>query len=180
MNAFANEHLFRRPQVRLLALGRGRVRGSAEETMNGGIKSPSEYVIPAGTDLYRFGWCGVPDIVLSGEWWNDGHALRQADAFGAAHGMALREALRHACFIPEEWGSDQSTVVSLVTRAPLLAYRGKAAVVSIRDKHGITTRLMNERTERFRINQLYIPGLGSRDVRRAAIGTIRPIFLPPA
>lgn len=176
--AYANESQFRKPHVRLLALGLGHVRGSSEQTINGGISSPMEYVIPRDTSLYRFGQNGVPALVLAGEWWIDGDAFNRIAAFARLHSMTFREGLRKACFIPEEWGSALDTAVYARTKGPLLAYRGKAAVVSIKGAHGQTERLMNAQTEPFRVPQLYIPGLGSADVRREALGAIQPIFLP--
>lgn len=176
MTGIANESQFRKPFARMAALGVGRERGQAQQTVNGGMVAPREHVIPKGTWLYRFGQRGVPERVAMGEWWIDGEALELIDSYARAHKISLREGIRQTCYVPPDW-SALDLVVQSRTVAPLLSYRGRGAVVSVKDAHGSTTRHMPA-TGSHRVHQLYIPGLASGDVRRDALGVIGFQFLP--
>lgn len=172
----ANEQQFRKPHVRMAALGVSYERGSPRQQINGGIQSPVEYLIPRGTDLYRFGQRGVPERVAMGDWWIDGDTLQEIDTYARTHGISLREGIRQTCYVPDEW-SALDIVVYARSVSQLLAYRGRGAVVSVKNSHGLTTRNMAAKGDH-RVQQLFIPGFASGDVRRDGLGFISFQFLP--
>jgi hypothetical protein len=172
----ANEAQFRKPHVRLRALGVSYERGSPRQQISGGIASPVEYRIPKGTELYRFGQNGVPELVAMGEWWIDGDTLRQIEAYARARSISTREGIRQTCYVPAEW-SALDIVVHARTVSELLAYRGRGGVVSVKNKSGQTTTHMAAQGDH-RVQQLYIPGFASGDVRRDGLGFVGFSFLP--
>lgn len=149
---------------------------AARVSRSAAVASPVEYRIPKGTHLYRFGQNGVPELVAMGEWWIDGDTLREIDTYARTRGISTREGIRQTCYVPAEW-SALDIVVHARTVSELLAYRGRGGVVSVKNKIGQTTTHMAAQGDQ-RVQQLYIPGFASGDVRRDALGYIGFSFLP--
>ncbi|MEM8725073.1 MAG: hypothetical protein AAGE86_06090 [Pseudomonadota bacterium] len=184
-----NQEAFDRPETLKLASGQqlGRLRHfdhgdgySPDGGLNGGIVAPKRLLIPAGTTLVRFGGSPWRDArpfvpkVASGEWWLDWPNYRTVERHADKLGESVAYAIRHLCAVPDDW-SDMSFLIQGVTRSPLLAYtgEGRAAVTK-------TATIDPRAAGKPRLDQLFIPGLSSPDLRKQAILIRGQTFLDPA
>ncbi len=184
-----NQEAFDRPETLKLAQGRqlGRLRHfdhgdgySPDGGLNGGIISPQRYLIPAGSLLVRFGGSPWRDArpfvpkVASGEWWLDWANYQKVESYADKLGESVSYAVRHLCAVPDDW-SDMSFLIQGNTRSPLLAYtgEGRAAVTK-------SATIDPRAPGKPKLDQLFIPGLSSPDLRKKAILIRGQTFLDPA
>lgn len=184
-----NKDAFDRPETREIAQGRqlGRLRHfpdgdryTEDGGLNGGIRNPQPRLIPPSTMLVRFGGSAYRDArpfaskVAAGEWWLHDFQFSVLKAWADAKGESISYAVRQLCAVPDDW-SDMSYVVKARTRSPLMAYAGygRAATAG-------KSRIDPRHDHRLDIEQLFIPGLASPDLRKAAIIVYEDKFLDPA
>lgn len=161
---------------------------SSSGDLNGGIIRPKPYLIPLNTVLIRFGGSQksrdlkkdrsnatpmVPETA-AGAWWLDWSNYHKIERYADDIDEAVSYAVSQVCAVPGDW-SDMSFLVQAVTRAPLWAYKGKGRVATNGDE--IIDPKLGGKPD---IDQLYIPGLASRDLRRLAIKIQGHSFLNPA
>jgi len=184
-----NQEAFDRPQTLMMARGQqlGRLRHlsagdgySPDGGLNGGIIAPQRHLIPAGTTLVRFGGSPWRDArpfvpkVASGEWWLDWPNYKTVEAYADKLGESVAYAVRHLCAVPDDW-SDMSFLIQGTTRSPLLSYTGEGREAVTRSGT-IDPRSSGKPT----LDQLFIPGLSSPDLRKKAILINGQTFLDPA
>lgn len=172
---FANQHWFDRPDALLEARGAARTGpiaaadGSLDWNNNGGILAPVRAELDAGTRLVRFGRI-LPWLSIAGGWWLEWSAYRRVEAFADRYRLPVQVALRLLCCIPPEW-SELNVVIEARTIAALLAYRGPGAPVRVTNKASGQMSFMAATADAAgeMVPQLFIPGMGSPDLRRDAI-----------
>jgi len=184
-----NQEAFDRPQTLMMARGQqlGRLRHlpagdgySPDGGLNGGIIAPKRHLIPAGTTLVRFGGSPWRDArpfvpkVASGEWWLDWPNYKVVEAYADKLGESVAYAVRHLCAVPDDW-SDMSFLIQGTTRSPLLAYTGEG-----REAVTKTSTIDPRSAGKPKLDQLFIPGLSSPDLRKRAILINGQTFLDPA
>lgn len=184
-----NQEYFDRPETLQMAQGKqlGRLthfpdgdRYSNGGGQNGGMRAPMPRLIPPSSLLVRFGGSPHRDArpfaakTASGEWWLDEFRFKVLEAWANAKGESVTYAVRQLCAVPDEW-SDMSYVVKARTRSPLMAYAGYGRP-AVSGKGTIDPR----HDHRVDIEQLFIPGLASPDLRKAAILVYEDRFLDPA
>ncbi|MFL0357300.1 hypothetical protein ACI5KX_12575 [Erythrobacter sp. GH1-10] len=183
-----NQEYFDRPETLQMARGKqlGRLthfpdgdRYSNNGGRNGGMRAPKPRLIAPSTLLVRFGGSPYRDArpfaakVASGEWWLDDFRFKVLEAWANARGESITYAVRQLCAVPDEW-SDMSYVVKARTRSPLMAYTGYG-----RPATAGKTRIDPRHDHRVDIEQLFIPGLASPDLRKAAIIVYEDRFIDP-
>ena len=184
-----NQEYFDRPETFKIAQGKqlGRLthfadgdRYSDDGGLNGGIRNPKPRLIPPGSLLVRFGGSPHRDArpfaskVAAGEWWLDEFRFNVLEAWANARGESVTYAVRQLCAVPAGW-SDMSYVVKARTRSPLMAYAGYGRAATSGQ-----SRIDPRHDHRVDIEQLFIPGLASPDLRKAAIIVYEDKFLDPA
>ncbi len=174
--AAANRSDYLNSDHRLLAEGRD-LSGNSDiwldphgrETLpltNGGMISPSQHAIPAGTELFRYGTADAPDDVnLTSGWWLERRELDKVLNVARQHQTSEGLVVRVMCCVPPEWGSQLDVIIGVTTRTDLLAYRGLANSASANAGDGGPATVIAARnaSANMRLHQLYIPGL--RDPR---------------
>ena len=181
-----NREYFDRPQSLQLARGvqLGRMAHlpggdgyTKDGGQNGGMRAPKPKLIPPSTVLVRFGGSAHRDArpfatkVASGEWWMDEFRFKVLEAWANAKGESVTYAVRQLCAVPDEW-SDMSYMIKARTRSPLMAYAGYGRP-AVSGKSTIDPR----KDHRVDIEQLFIPGLASPDLQKAALLIIEDKFL---
>lgn len=184
-----NQEYFDRPQTLQMARGvqLGRLthfpdgdRYSNGGGQNGGMRAPKARLIPPSTVLIRFGGSPHRDArpfaskVASGEWWLDEFRFKVLEAWANSKRESITFAVRQLCAVPDDW-SDMSYVVKARTRSPLMAYAGYGRP-AVSGKSTIDPR----RDHRVDIEQLFIPGLASPDLQKAALHILEDKFLDSA
>ncbi len=173
---FANQEWFDRPEQKLLAQGADLRSGKADivspqgavlaRITNGGIVTPMRKQLAAGTRLVRLGGGGLPHLAVAGCWWLEWSQYQLVERAADARGLAMPVAMRLLACVPPEW-NEMSVVVQARLKLPLLAYAGKSApVVRKSPLRGVNEVLSGIDDNGSRpIEQLYIPGLTSPDLR---------------
>lgn len=181
---FANQYFFDGPSAYPEARGADRKQpivkpdGSLDWVTNGGIINPVRHEIAVGTRLVRFGNI-MPHFAVTGGWWLEFAAYRKIEEFADRYRMPVQVALRLLCCVPPEW-SQLTVLMQARTIAPLLAYRGAGAPVTLVNKTTKQTSFMAVTADASGniVPQLYIPGTASRDLQRDAILLEGTAFLP--
>jgi hypothetical protein len=175
--AFINQRWFDRPDTLPTARGESSkaaiVAPNGEVLLyatNGGIVSPARTELAPGTRLVRFGSSGLPSIVVQGSWWLDWDNYKLVERFADQRSLPVAVGVRLLCCVPLEW-SVMDVVVQVRLKSPLLAYSGASAPALVRDRKTGTTEYIDGFTSHTNpsIVQIYIPGLGSGDVRHDAL-----------
>lgn len=139
--------------------------------MTGGIANPRKVVIPAGTTILRFGVAPTASVVASGNWWLDWDNYAKVEAMATRKGGGIAAMARLMCGVPTDWGRElgMTMLVQARTQLKLSAFKGEGAVVETDNVYGVHTRIDPKLYADGLFEQLYIPGLGNPDLRRAAI-----------
>lgn len=158
----ANAKPFAQPHWRVIASGFS-VENWYEDGQavgTGGIANPQPTRLPTGQYYYRFASSRSPRAAqLGGGWWVDFENFSLIRRFARANDYALHEAARLMLALPYDW-----TRVDLLVRAllaqPLRAYTGygKPAQGAVAGPDRGTRWIP---TQHVRVQQLYIPGLGT-------------------
>ena len=184
---FVNQHWFDRPAAHLEARGasaRKPILGPNGETLgwvtNGGIANPVPTVLHPPERLVRFGQSGIPSVVVQGGWWLRYSEYLKAEQFADRRGVPVQVAIRLLCAVPLEW-SVMDMVVQVRLKVPLLAYEGVGAPAIERHAHTSSFEVIDAAREGAGdpVAQLFIPGLGSGDVRHDALMLEGYGHLPP-
>jgi hypothetical protein len=181
---FANQRFFDLPSALLEARGADRKQpvakadGTLDWVTNGGIIAPQRHEIATGTRLVRFGNI-TPHFAVAGGWWLEFSAYRKIEDFADRYKMPVQVALRLLCCVPPEW-SQLTVLMQAHTIAPLLAYRGSGAPVTLVNKttKQISFMAVTADASGQIVPQLFIPGTASRDLQRDAILLEGTAFLP--
>lgn len=172
---FINQAWFDKPEARLEASGANLrsprsaiVSPNGEVLMhitNGGIINPRRKALPAGTRMVRLGGSGLPHIAVAGNWWLEWQQYKLVEAFADRRGLPMPVAMRLLACVPPEW-NEMTVVLQARLKVAVLAYAGNSAPVYDRDQRtGTSTYLSGSDGAGGAIEQLYIPGLVSPDLR---------------
>lgn len=184
-----NQDWFERPESRLLASG-GSPGNSTSEVVspdgevllritNGGIVSPRAVTVPAGTRIVRLAGSGLPHIALAGCWWLRWDQYKRVEQVADLRGLSMPVALRLLACVPPEW-NEMTVVVQARLKVPLLAWSGVSAPVIRRNPQiGVNEILSGVDESGIMIEQLYIPGLTSPDIRHDSLMVEGYGHLPP-
>ena len=176
---FINQKWFDMPESRLLASGAD-LRSSRSEIVspsgevlaritNGGITAPRRVELSVATRIVRLAGGGLPQDAASGCWWLEWSQYKRVEVFADARGMSMPMAMRVLACVPLEW-NEMTMVVQARLKLPLLAYAGASApVVQKNPKFGVNELISGLDDVGARIEQLYIPGMTSPDLRHDAV-----------
>lgn len=184
---YANQRWFDRHDALLMARGassRNPIVDPKGEVvawvMNGGIKAPLGTVLQPSERLVRLGQSGMPSQVVQGAWSLRFSEYRKVELFANRRQLPMQVAVRLLCAVPLEWSS-MDTVVQARVKSPLLAYEGVGAPAIQRHQKTKTVEFLDALTEGAGnpVSQVFIPGLGSGDVRHDALMVEGYGHLPP-
>lgn len=137
--------------------------------VNGGILNPVPRPLLPGARLVRFGDVGTVHLTVGGPWWMELAQYLKIEAYADRSGTTVPHALRLFCCVPPEWNS-LSIVVQVMVVQPLLAYSGLSAPVwRKKDDRAGPPFLTGGEGKGGQFSQLFIPGMASADLRRAAL-----------
>jgi hypothetical protein len=172
---FINQAWFDKPEARLEASGanlrspRSAIMSPSGDVLayitNGGIINPRRTVLAAGTCMVRLGGSGLPHIAIAGNWWLDWQQYKLVERFADKRGLPMPVAMRLLACVPPEW-NEMTVLLKTRLKVPVLAYTGNSAPVIDRDRRtGTSTYLSGIDDAGGLIEQLYIPGMVSPDMR---------------
>ncbi len=180
--ATMNQEYFDRPESLRIALGElvsnhpeakgWQILGPNGEVMisgtNGGIVSPRPITIQPSTTLIRFGNAPFASEVAGGGWWLDWVNYKIVERHADAKGSSVSAEMRNLCAVPVEWSS-MTMLIQVTTRSPLSAFLGRGKVATAISKLGIRSTIDPMRHGSPPVEQLYIPGLSSPDLRKSSV-----------
>lgn len=168
------------PKLKELNDGSGAAIWSEWKKGEGGMLNPSGVTLQSGTTLIRFAGNSAydkPDKVarpfvkqaIGGQWWVDWPNYQKIERFADQRKISIAEALSLTCAVPEDW-SDMSVLVQVTTMAPISAYQGLGAPVTLKDERGlVTARIIPGALGKPEVHQLFIPGLANPDLCKRAL-----------
>ncbi|MCX7285921.1 MAG: hypothetical protein NTX28_18110 [Novosphingobium sp.] len=185
----ANQDWFERPEARLQASGASPGNANTEivspagdvllRITNGGMLTPRAVELAAGTRIIRFAGSGLPHIALAGCWWLQWDQYKRVVQVADARGLSVQVALRLLACVPPEW-NEMTVVVQARLKVPLMAYCGASApVIRKNPRLGLNEILTGVDESGISIEQLYIPGLTSPDLRHDSLLVEGYGHLPP-
>ncbi|WP_310496943.1 hypothetical protein [Sandarakinorhabdus sp.] len=185
MSEFVNQRFFDRPDALLAARGadsRQSISGPDGDVLvwitNGGIARPERIELASGTRLVRFAGTGHPASAMAGCWWLTFAEYARIEQLADSKGLPAGTAVRILCAVPPEWSS-MDVIVQVRSKAPLLAYVGQGAPARQGTPlAGVSTVLSGWELGVSPARQLFIPGMGSGDVRQHSLSLEGTGFLP--
>lgn len=189
--ATMNQEYFDRPETLRLARGemvshRPEARGwqildasghVAVEGTNGGILNPRAITIERRSTLVRFGNAPFASDVAGGSWWLDWSNYKIVERFADARKIPVASAMRMLCAVPVEW-STMTMLVQATARSPLSAYIGRGNLATVVSRLGVRSIVDPNSYSQQQVEQLFIPGLSSPDLRKASVFITGTLMLP--